>query len=167
MYAEATVTGWLWTTFGMSLLSGLVPLVQIEVYLLGLFSMHPELPGWLFGIVTAVGQVIGKTAMYFAGRGSFALGERIAQKQRQRASRWAKWLEKFHDNCEQRPYWALGLLACSAFLGLPPFGIMCFLAGTGGVPFGRYLIVTLSGRIARFVILVNVPALLHYLAGWP
>ncbi len=60
---------WLGLTLGVALGSALIPLISVEIFLVGLALEQPHIP-WLFlGAVVAVGQVSGKLLYYYAARG--------------------------------------------------------------------------------------------------
>lgn len=155
---------WLWATFGTAALGSVFPLVNIELYLLGVLSTVDGLMWWPLGLAAAVGQMVGKTLFYFAGRGGFTLSQRLTRMtQAKRGSRWAAWLEKFHHRTEQKPWWGLGVLFVSAVVSFPPFTALCFLSGAAGLPLLGFLAVSISGRIIHFLLIAGAPELVGYL----
>ncbi|MEV0703412.1 VTT domain-containing protein [Saccharopolyspora sp. NPDC050389] len=156
--------GWLLATAGTAALGSVFPLVNIELYLLGVVSTVDGVSWWAFGLAAAVGQVAGKTLFYLAGKGSFALGERLRKRvETKRRGRWAGWIEKFHRRTEERPWWGLGVLCLSAVPGIPPYSLMCFLSGAAGIPLVGFLLASLVGRSLHFLIVAGAPELLHWL----
>jgi len=163
------VTGWLLATAGTAALGSVFPLVNIELYLIGVLSTTHGLSWWQLGLAAAVGQMSGKSLLYFAGQGSFALGTRLTRRMSGRpGSRWAGWLERFHDRVQQRPWWGLGVLLVSGVTSLPPFSLLCFAFGAAGVPAVGFFAVSLLGRAVHFLLVAGMPELLGrlpFLAG--
>ncbi|MFC7340106.1 VTT domain-containing protein [Saccharopolyspora griseoalba] len=156
--------GWLLATAGTAALGALFPLVNIELYLLGVVSTVDGVSWWGLALAAAIGQVAGKTLFYFAGRGGFALGERLTRRvQRERNGRWAAWLDGFHRRTQEHPWWGMGVLAASAVPGLPPYSLMCLLSGAAGLPLLGFLAASLLGRVGHFLIVAGAPGVLSWL----
>ena len=156
--------GWLLATAGTAALGSVFPAVNIELYLIGVLSTNDRLSWWALALAAALGQLVGKTLLYFAGRGGFALGERFTRMTRvDRIGRWAAWLENFHDRVQRRPWWGLGALFASAVVGLPPYTIMCFATGAAGVPAVGFLGVSVLGRSLHFLIVAASPEVIRAL----
>ncbi|WP_190815269.1 VTT domain-containing protein [Saccharopolyspora pogona] len=156
--------GWLLATAGTAALGSVFPLVNIELYLLGVVSTVDGVSWWAFGLAAAVGQVAGKALFYLAGKGGFTLGERLRKRvEAKRRGRWSAWFEKFHQRTQERPWWGLGVLCLSAVPGIPPYSLMCFLSGAAGIPLIGFLVASLVGRSLHFLIVAGAPELLHWL----
>ncbi|GAA4840610.1 VTT domain-containing protein [Saccharopolyspora rosea] len=156
--------GWLLATAGTAALGSVFPLVNIEIYLIGVLSTVDGLSWWPLALAAAVGQVAGKSLFYLAGKGGFRLGERLTKAtEKQRRGRWAAWLETFHRRTEQRPWWGLGALFVSAIPGLPPYSLMCVLSGAAGLPVVGFLTASLAGRGLHFLIVAAAPELVRML----
>jgi membrane protein YqaA with SNARE-associated domain len=159
---------WVGLTLGYSLVSALIPVFNIEVYLVGLVSQQPQLQWWLLGLAAAVGQLTGKTLFYLAGRGSLRLPDWLHRRASYRGSgRWSRWLQRLHDRfhrtARRRPVWTIVVLLASASVGLPPFGATALIAGLAEVPLPVFLTAGLIGRFARFGAIAASPGLL---AAW-
>ncbi len=159
---------WIGLTLGYSAVSALIPVLNIEVYLVGLVSQQPQLRWWLLGLVAAVGQVTGKTLFYFAGRGSLRLPDWLHRRSSHRGrGRWSRWLQRLHDRfhhtAQHRPLWTVVVLLCSASVGLPPFAATALIAGLAEVPLSVFLATGLIGRFVRFSAIAASPGLL---AAW-
>jgi membrane protein YqaA with SNARE-associated domain len=140
---------WLGVSLGVAFGSAVLPLVSVEIFVLGLVANHPEIPWLLLGAVIAVGQVAGKLVHYYAARGSLRLPRFLHRRERTpsaRRQRWAQrtkrlraWAGRVTDRCHRHPRWMFGTYSVSALVGLPP------------------------GRFVRFSLLAAAPAMM---AGW-
>ena len=156
--------GWLLATAGTAALGSVFPVVNIELYLIGVLSTNGGLPWWALAVAAALGQLVGKTLLYFAGQGSFVFGERLTRMTRvKRVGRWATWMENFHHRVQDRPRWSLVVLFTSSVVGLPPYTVMCFASGAAGVPATGFLGISVLGRIAHFLIVAAVPEVIRVL----
>lgn len=156
--------GWLLATMGTAALGSVLPVVNIELYLIGTLSTVDGLVWWALALAAAVGQLGGKSLFYLAGRGSITLGSRLGRMtEAPRGSRWAAWLDKYHHKSKERPWWGLSVLFAGAITGLPPFTVMCFLSGAAGVPILGWLAVSFAGRSIHFLLVAGAPELIGYL----
>jgi len=152
---------WIGLTFGYALVSALVPVVNAELYLVGLMAGQPQLAWWLVGLAAAAGQMVGKLAYYYAGRGTLALPARWRRRsERHSTGRWSRRLARFQQTCRHRPWWTAGVLLTSSVLGVPPYLAIAVLAGMGRVPLPMFLVTGLIGRFARFGAIAASPGLL-------
>jgi membrane protein YqaA with SNARE-associated domain len=152
---------WIALTLGVCLISALVPVVNAELFLVGLMTQQPQLPWWLVGLAAAVGQLTGKLVFYYAGRGALRLPARLRRKSDSgRGGRWSARLARFQQNCQDRPVWTAGMLLASAGIGLPPFAATSFVAGVARVFVGTFVVTGLAGRFARFGAIAASPGLL-------
>lgn len=159
---------WVSLTLGYSALSALIPVFNIEVYLVGLVSQQPQLPFWLLGLTAATGQLAGKTLFYLAGRGSLRLPHWMHRQARTRGEgRWARLLRRLHDRfhriAQTRPVWTVVVLLSSASVGLPPFAATALIAGLAQVRLSVFLATGMAGRFVRFSAIALSPGLL---SGW-
>lgn len=153
---------WIGLTFGYSVVSALVPVVNAELYLVGLMTRQPQLAWWLVGLAAAAGQMVGKLVYYYAGRGTLRLPARLRHRsERQSTGRWSRRLARFQQTCHNRPVWTVGVLLASASIGLPPYLAIALLAGVGRVPLPTFLVTGLVGRFARFGAIAASPALIN------
>ncbi|MFD2422599.1 hypothetical protein [Amycolatopsis pigmentata] len=65
--------GWFCVTVGVALGSALLPLISVEVFVLGLVTENPRVHWAMIGAAVAIGQVAGKLLYYLAARGSIRL----------------------------------------------------------------------------------------------
>ena len=153
---------WIGLTFGYSVVSALVPVVNAELYLVGLMTRQPQLAWWLVGLAAAAGQMVGKLVYYYAGRGTLRLPARLRRRsERQSAGHWSRRLARFQQTCHDRPVWTVGVLLASASIGLPPYLAIALLAGVGRVPLPTFLVTGLVGRFARFGAIAASPGLVN------
>lgn len=170
----ATLT-WLGVTFGIALGSAVVPVISIEVFVLGMASSESA-PHWaLIGAVVALGQLIGKLPYFLAARGSIRLPKWLHRAQnyrsvsprrerfRMRTKRVKVWFETVRERCHRHPHWMAGTLGTSAVIGIPPFMGMAVVAGLARMRLSTFFGMSVTGRFARFAALAASPALF---ASW-
>lgn len=166
---------WLGLTLGVAFGSALVPLISIEVFLIGLAMQKPNIPWLLLGAAVAIGQVAGKLLYYYAAKGdlhlpAFLHRRREAKLDTPRRVRWHRrtkrirgWVEALREKCHRHPRWMVGTYGVSSVLGLPPFMATSVLAGMVQMSLTAFLGAGLIGRFIRFSALAASPALC---AGW-
>ena len=135
-------------TFVVSLIAGLVPLVNAEVFLVGLVRLaiddSSQLP-WVV-IAAATGQMVAKIGLYHAGRGMLELPR----------GRYRAKIEAVRDRLEHwksKPYIVYGV---SSIVGVPPFYLTVIAAGAMHIRFQAFLAIGLGGRLIRFAVLVAI-----------
>src|SRR4051812_28596779 len=133
-------------TLVVCFLAGLIPLINAEVFLVGISLWVVKSPSQLPAIIicAAVGQMIAKVILYYAGMGMF---EMPSGKWRDRIDRARAKLTRW----EKQPYL---VYASSASLGLPPLYLTTFAAGALRINFSLFLLIGLLGRLARFGVIV-------------
>jgi membrane protein YqaA with SNARE-associated domain len=141
-------------TFVWCMASGVMPIVNAEIFLVGVAAVTPSSRLWEIVLLATAGQMIAKTFMYLVGRGVFRLPLGKVRLDLEAASaRVARWRSKDL------------LVFVSAALGLPPFYFTSIVAGTLRFPFARFFGFGLAGRLVRFSVLVAVPSLGRWVAG--
>lgn len=142
-------TAALWgATFLFGLGSGLVPFVfSTELYLLGVAMLTDASPVAIVALMTT-GQMLGKFAVYHAGRGSL----NVAWIRRRAASKAAAVFTR-------RPVNGLATLALSSVTGVPPFYAVSFMAGALRLPVAAFLAIGTTGRVIRFTAVFLFPEL--------
>jgi membrane protein YqaA with SNARE-associated domain len=136
-------------TFLVAAVSSVVPLVAIEVFLVGVaLALAPAVaPLPALVLLAAAGQLAGKLPIYYATRGAAGLsGPHRARLERVRA-----WIDRGRSKTL--------VLAASAVLGLPPFSIVATAAGALAVPVRTFCAIVFAGRALRFSVLVATAAL--------
>jgi membrane protein YqaA with SNARE-associated domain len=141
-------------TFLFCAASGVVPVLNAEVFLVGVAAVAPSSTLPLLALLAALGQMVAKSAMYLGGRGVVRLpkGKRKQDLEAVRA-RVDRWRSKDL------------LVFVSAGVGLPPFFAISILAGTLRFPFVRFLLAGFLGRLLRFSLALAVPPLGRWLVG--
>lgn len=163
--------GLLCLTLGVAFASALVPLINVEVFVLGLVSTEPGMHWALIGAAVAIGQVPGKLLYYLAARGSIKLPsflhdrlhrERPPSRWRDRLHRRTKWLrakiEALREKCHQHPHWMTGTYVVSSVVGIPPYMATTVLAGLVDMRMPTFLGAGLAGRFVRYSALAACPA---------
>lgn len=143
------------TTYVVGVVSGFVPVVNLEVYLVWVAALTPSSQALAVTALATVGQMTAKTLMYLAGAGVIKLAVRKPGKKLQAVQmKMAKWQHR------------LGLfMFMSASLGVPPFYVVAVASGIVRVPLGVFVIWGLAGRFVRFAVFVFFPHLLKGLFG--
>ena len=141
------------STLAVCSVSGVLPLVHAEFYLASVSAVTSDRLAVPLILIGAVGQMIGKSAMYLCGRGLVHLpGGRIKR-------RLAEAERRFKD----RRGLGSAVLFMSAATGLPPFYLVTVASGMLKVPFPQFLLLGLCGRVARFALVVLSPHLVRHL----
>jgi membrane protein YqaA with SNARE-associated domain len=147
---QVSTAGMYISCFALSIVSALLPWVNCELLLLSLAALVGS-PRELVCLVllTSIGQMTGKCALYWAGRGTMRFrGSRVSRTT-------ASWRERF-ERSSSRP---LTFVFVSSALGIPPFYVTTILAGAIRLQFGRFVGVGLCGRLVRFGLIVFIPQL--------
>lgn len=142
--------------FAVATAAGLVPLINIELYLLGAVALVDDGALVPMALAAALGQTLGKIPYYYVGYGTIStpwLRRRAAT-----PGRWTERVSRWRARAEERPVWGAGLLALSSFASVPPFMVVSVLAGVLRMNLVLFCAVTFATRFARFLILVLAPA---------
>jgi membrane protein YqaA with SNARE-associated domain len=164
------VLAWLGLTLGVAFGSALLPLVSVEIFLIGLAMQQPHIPWLLLGAAVAVGQVAGKLLYYYAARGDLHLPKFMHRRkdkvETERRLRWHRrtkrvrmWIEALREKCHRHPRWMVGTYGISSVIGLPPFMATSVLAGMVRMSLAAFLGAGLIGRFIRFSVLAASPAI--------
>jgi len=137
-------------TFLFCALSGIVPLMNSELFILylGATANHSQFPALI--LLAAFGQMSAKVLLYYAGRGVLKLPLGRGQAR----------IEALRIRLSKSGKAAGGVTFVSALTGLPSFYAISVIAGTLGWPFSRFLAWGTAGRILRFSVLLFLPGLL-------
>ena len=149
---------------GISIASALVPVINIEVYLVGLAAVSSSDRIWLLAAVGGFGQMLGKLVWYYLGANALRWGwvRRKVEKPKAKAK-----LELWRSRTQDRPLVGATLLFASAVSGFPPFAIVAVLAGQLRMNVWIFLGVGLVGRTLRFAAFLGGGGALEGLTnGW-
>jgi membrane protein YqaA with SNARE-associated domain len=141
-------------TFAWCMASGLVPVINAELFLVAVAAVTPTPRLWVIVALATAGQMIAKTFMYLVGRGVFRLP--LASR-RLDLARWSERVARWRSKDL--------LVFVSAAVGLPPFYVISILAGVVRLPYVRFLGCGLAGRLVRFTVLVAVPPVGRWIVG--
>lgn len=151
------------TAFGVSIAGALMPLISVELFVIGCALSGPELPWWLLALVIAAGQLGGKLLYFYAARGVLRLPRWLLRDSSGTDGRWRRsWkrqLRRFKVLCRRHPTWAAVFLLGSALLSLPPFAATAAAAGWARVSLTTFLVTAFVGRYVRFASLAAAPTL--------
>lgn len=135
------------------MISAFVPIVNIELVLIGASAALPQSHAVPLAVAATLGQMTGKIAMFYGGRGVKFL-------QRGRIK------EKIDSAGEvmRRSHGAVGaFLFVSAATGLPPFYLVSVASGVSGVSIAQFALFGTLGRFTRFMVVVLFPQLIKAL----
>ncbi|TWE22225.1 hypothetical protein [Prauserella muralis] len=163
--------GWLCLALGVAFGSAIVPVISVEVFVIGLMTSESGIPWLAMGAVVAIGQIAGKLLYYLAARGSIrlpaVLHDRLhrqrppsARRERWhlRTKRLRMWLESLRERCHRHPHWMASTYGISSIVGLPPFMATTVLAGLVRMSLSMFVAAGLLGRFVRFSVLAACPA---------
>jgi membrane protein YqaA with SNARE-associated domain len=145
---------------GVSIASALIPLINIEVYLVGLATVSATEGIWVLAAIGGLGQMLGKLVWYYLGANALRWG--WVRKKVEKPKAKAK-LELWQRRTQDRPVIGGLLLFASAVSGFPPFAIVAVLAGQLRMNLWLFLVVGFVGRTLRFAAFLEGGDLLQ---GW-
>lgn len=130
-------------SFVVAVLSGFIPIVNAEIYLVGVAVVTGNLAlAVVLGVIVAAGQMVAKIGIYRAMRGATQLA--AGGKHEAKLAKARAYVERWRDK-------PLALVLVSAATGLPPFYIVSLAAGMIGLRFRPFVVVGMVGRTLRFV----------------
>lgn len=134
-------------TFAIAVASCFVPVISIEVFLVGLTLARGPGDAVALVLLAAVGQVVGKLPIYYATRGLTSL-----------EGRHRRWIERMRGWLARTRCSPEIALAASALLGIPPFSIASTAAGVFAIPAARFSLIVAVCRALRFAVLIAIAA---------
>lgn len=135
-------------TLVVGVLSGLVPVINGELFLIGVVLFTGQLwPAIALALLVAAGQMIAKVVLYKGVERASEAGKetRFGAKLAKARAKIEKWQDK--------PY---AVTFISAITGLPPFYLVTLIAGALGVRFRTFMILGSIGRVVRFIALALI-----------
>jgi membrane protein YqaA with SNARE-associated domain len=145
------LVGYCGGSFAVGLVSGLVPVVNTEAYLLMIVALAPHGVAVPAVVFVTLGQMLAKALLYLAGTG--ALRSRFVSARSERLAG----LQRRLSTMQAGP---TAVLFSSALTGIPPFYLVSIAAGSLRYSLARFLLVGGSGRLLRFAAIVALPGLL-------
>lgn len=139
-------------TFAFCALSGVVPLINAEAYLLYVGSVASRADIAPLVVAAVLGQMCAKSLLYLGGRGVLRIPRRHQPNPR---------IEAVRARLAGGRWTTGGLTFVSALTGLPPFYGLSVMAGMLGWPFARFVFCGSAGRGLRFSAVLLLPALLR------
>jgi membrane protein YqaA with SNARE-associated domain len=135
-------------SFAIAMLSGVVPIVNAELYLVGVVLAVGGVPEALvLAVVVALGQMIAKAVLYQSARG---VTNGVTKLGRKRTPKLERMIERARAKVERWRGKPLSVTFVSASVGLPPFYLVSVVAGMLEVRFRAFFAVGLLGRTLRF-----------------
>jgi membrane protein YqaA with SNARE-associated domain len=139
------------SAFVVCMASAVFPFINTEAYVLFLSAVAPRhllVPAVL---IATLGHMIGKSSMFFAGRGLKRMSsERLQRKLVEVTQRLERW----------RGSSSL-LMFASAVGGIPPFYVVSVAAGALRLNFAAFFVAGYLGRLIRFALVAGIPQLVR------
>jgi membrane protein YqaA with SNARE-associated domain len=137
-------------TFAYCAMSGFVPFMNTEIFLLyvGSTASPADLPGLV--VVSALGQMSTKSLLYCAGRGALKLP----------GGRYRDRIDALRARLSGGGRRVDALTFVSALTGLPSFYAISIVAGALRWPFVSFVLHGTAGRLLRFWAVLFLPGLL-------
>lgn len=142
--------------------SALLPLINIEAYLIGFGAVRGDDNVWLMAAIGGVGQMLGKLVWYYLGASALRWDWVRRRMEKPKA---AEQLRRWQARTAERPLLSVALLFLSAVLGFPPFAIVAVLAGQLRMNLVLFLLAGLVGRTLRFAAFLGGAVWLTELVG--
>jgi membrane protein YqaA with SNARE-associated domain len=166
------VLAWLCLSLCVAFGASVLPVVSIELFVVGLVTSEPSLPWIGIGAAVALGQVLGKLLYYLAARGTIELPpllhaklrhedrplSPLRQRWRERTKRLRAFLETVRERCRRHPHWMTTTYGVSSLIGLPPYMATAVLAGIARMRPSLFVVLGFLGRFVRFSALAAAPA---------
>ncbi len=154
-------------TFFFSVASALIPVLNVEIYLIGISEKVDESQYVFYALVAAAGQTVGKVIWFYAGIHAMKVPW-LARKME--TPKWQASYEKWHQRISGRPVMAGLISFVSAVTGFPPLAVVAVLAGSLRMNFVVFLTTVFTGRAIRFYICLVTGSglwdLSHHVFGW-
>ena len=132
------MSGVVLATFGVGVVGGLVPFVNVEAWVIGVSAACPGASAVPVAVAAALGQVTAKAVLYRAGEAALRARDRGAR------------LEGALRRLAAGPGRSRALVFASALTGVPPFALVSVAAGAVRFPFASFVTLALVGRLLRF-----------------
>lgn len=134
-------------TFAVALVGGLVPLLNVELYLAGVAIAAPGASVVPLALAAGLGQILAKVVLYGAGLGVLRLSTRRGGLERVAA--------RLHGGGPG----ARAVVFASALVGVPPLYAVAVAAGTLRLGLPAFVALGFLGRLLRFAAILLLPRL--------
>jgi membrane protein YqaA with SNARE-associated domain len=138
------------TTFGYCIVSAIVPVANAELYLIGVSALSPPHAAPFIIVGAALGQMVGKSLLYYGGRGALHLPSA-------RLRRMVESVQQRYAAGGSAPALGATVVLASAGVGIPPFYVISVACGIFRVPYAQFFVLGLLGMLARFSVIVIAP----------
>ncbi|QIX27382.1 hypothetical protein ncot_12805 [Nocardioides sp. JQ2195] len=146
-------------TLGFSILSAVVPVFNVEVYLVALATQIPRSAALPVAIAAGAGQALGKVLWYHGTAKSMELPW---MKRRMESEKWKRSFAKWQNRIEERPRLAAAFMFSSSLVGFPPLLVMGAIAGALRFRMSMYVATIFVGRtLQSWAILAGLTHLFH------
>lgn len=146
-------------TLAFSFLGAVVPIFNVEVYLIALATQIPKSAALPVALAAGAGQALGKVLWYYGTARSLDVPW---MRKRMASHRWKASLERWQTRVEERPRLATAFMFSSALVGAPPLLVMGAVAGALRFNMTMYVTTIFVGRsIQSWVILAGLTHLFH------
>jgi membrane protein YqaA with SNARE-associated domain len=128
----------------IAVISGVFPLVNAELYLIGLtvtLGYSPQL--FAIAAILALGQTLTHSVLFQTARGVTSLGAKRRVGLEAKLARVRERLDRWRDK-------VLVVLCAAATIGLPPMMLVSLCAGSLAIRFRTFVVIGLAGRLVRF-----------------
>lgn len=140
-------------TYVVCLISGFIPIVNAEVFLIWLSLTLSKVEYVPIILLATSGQMTAKVLMFLSGKGVINISKkRYEKKIGEIEAKMRKWKYKIDI-----------FIFLSAFTGFPPFYVVAVLSGMTKVNFLRFCIAGFLGRALRFGLVLYFPHLFKQL----
>ena len=134
-------------TYIVCLISGFVPVVNAEIYLVFVSSLITKTFFFPVLLLATFGQMTAKAVLFFSGMGVLKLSLK-------------KYENKINETIVKMQKWGTKVdlfIFISSFTGFPPFYIITIVSGMMRHNFIRFFIFGFIGRVLRFGLLMIFP----------
>jgi len=137
-------------TFAVALGGGLLPFVNVELYLVAVALAQPHTAALPLVVAAALGQTVAKMVLYGVGLGALRLPFFTGANG-----------EKTRTRLARSAFGPRTVVFASALLGVPPFYAVSVAAGALRLGLLPFTLLGLAGRLLRFAAVLVAPRL------WP
>jgi membrane protein YqaA with SNARE-associated domain len=140
------------TTLVVAFGSAVIPFINIEAYLAAVGAAIQDVGVWWVAAAAAVGQTVGKVALYYAADWAMRLPW---IKKKMATPKWKQSHDRWSRHIHEHPNQTALLLFASASLGFPPLYVIAVLAGQLRVNLWLFVSTCLVGRYIRFLVILG------------